>query len=344
MPAKKKVSDLTPSPSEGDGGLYFTGRTGAATFSSGCELLDLALGGGWAESRVINIVGDKSTGKTLLAIEATANFSMKYPKGAIKYAEAEQAFDKEYAASMGMPMERIEFPQDIFTVEDLFKDLDETIEKAKGPTLYIVDSLDALSDDAEMKRDADKASYGAEKAKKLSAMFRQLNQKMAKSNVTLVIISQVRDKIGVVFGRKTTRSGGRALDFYASQVVFLQHIGQEKHTHKGIERVTGVRIRAKVDKNKIGLPFREAEFQLQFGYGIQSVEASIEWLRETKNLLEFSKGLSATGFESISGYQNALAKLGDEQLKAELDRLSKGVAALWFEAEKAVAPTVKKYG
>lgn len=333
MPKKK---DTTP-PVEQTGGVYFENDRGVETFSSGCQLLDLALGGGWAEGRVINIVGDKSTGKTLLAIEATANFALKYPKGIIKYVEVEQAFDPGYAASLGMPVDRIEFPQDIFTVEDLFKSLDETIEKAKQPTLLIVDSLDALSDEAEMKREFNEGSYGAQKAKQMSAMFRQLNQKMSKSNVTLIIISQVRDKIGIAFGDKTSRSGGRALDFYASQVAYLAHIGQEKQTHKGIERVTGVRIKANIKKNKIALPFRQVEFSIQFGYGVQSVEASLEWLEDTKNFGELSK-------LNRKDYMKALSDMPDDALKAELQRIQEVTAGVWNSVELALAPTVKKYG
>src|ERR1019366_3976564 len=90
------------------GGNYFSSpKTGIEFISSGCHNLDLALGGGWAEGRVSNIVGDKSTGKSLLAIEACANFAIKYPKGTIRYREAEAAFDRPYAEALGMPVDHV---------------------------------------------------------------------------------------------------------------------------------------------------------------------------------------------------------------------------------------------
>jgi len=95
--------------------------TQTKTFSSGCTLLDCALGGGWAENRVANIVGDKSTGKTLLAIEAAANFHDKYPGSPIFYYEAEAAFDERYAAELGFPVESVHRPYKyIDTVEDFY--------------------------------------------------------------------------------------------------------------------------------------------------------------------------------------------------------------------------------
>ena len=250
--------------------------------SSGAAVLDCALGGGWPLGRIVNIVGDKSTGKTLLAIEACANFARQYSTGLIWYAETEAAFDEKYAASLGLPLDRIGFPKKLETVEDLHKNLVEKIDKAmtaKVPALYILDSLDALSDDAEMERKIGEGSYGTGKAKQMSEMLRRLTQGVYAANMLLMIVSQVRSNIGVTFGRATTRSGGRALDFYASQVLFLAHLKAEKRTINKVERVTGIRIRAKVDKNKIGLPLRECEFSIRFGFGIDDEGASKDWLK-----------------------------------------------------------------
>lgn len=266
------------------GGSYFgKPKKDIQFFSTGCKTLDLALGGGWVESRIINIVGDKSTSKTSLAIEASANFTIKYPKGMIRYRECESAFDMQYAAALGMPTEKIDFGSDpLDTVEDLFEDLQKVIAKARTPELYIVDSLDALSDRAELERDMDKGSYGAQKAKNLSQMFRRLVRALNRSKVTLIIVSQVRSKIGISFGRDTTRSGGRALDFYATHVLFLARLGSIVKTANGMKRPIGIRVKAKVDKNKVGLPFREAEFVVRFGYGIDDEEACLAYLKQAK--------------------------------------------------------------
>lgn len=321
------------------GGNYFASpKSGLNFIHSGAKVLDLALGGGWAEDRVSNIVGDKSTGKTLLCIEASANFTMKYPKGKIRYREAEAAFDQPYAKALGMPIERIDFGEPLETVEDLFEDLTAIVDGAKSKELVIVDSLDALSDRGEMERDMDKGTFGAQKAKLLSQLFRRLVQKMARKHVTLIIVSQVRDKIGPSFGRNTTRSGGKALDFYASQVLYLAHVGRLWRTVSGTKRTIGVNVQAKVDKNKVSLPFRECGFSIRFGYGVDDAQACIDWLSETKNLKEV--GLSK---EDTKYYLNKLLKMEPEDAQSRLLELQAAVERNWYEIERRLLPTRSKY-
>lgn len=299
------------------GGNYFTSPKKNIEFiATGCTTLDLALSGGWAANRVANIVGDKSTGKTLLCIEAMANFAIKYDKGRIRYREAESAFDTQYAAALGMPVDRVDFGDPIDTVEDLFEDLQKVIEKAKHPELYIVDSLDALSDRAELERPMDQGTYGAQKAKNLSQLFRRLIRKTATSKVTLIIVSQVRSKIGISFGRDTTRSGGRALDFYATQVLYLAKKKTLVKTVQNSKRPTGIRLIGKVDKNKIGLPGREAEFNIKFGYGIDDDDACFSYLKDCK-----------------------------QQVKDNwtLKQLQDAVVKHWYEVETSIIPSKPKY-
>src|SRR5262245_49730127 len=148
------------------GGNYFAAPSHLMFIPTGCQTLDLALGGGWAKNRIANIVGDKSSGKTLLCIEACANFAIKYPKGRIFYRESEAAFDQDYAKALGMPVARVSFGDDpLETVEDLFDELSDIL-RNKNDCLYICDSLDALSDRAELDRGIADGSYGAQKAKK----------------------------------------------------------------------------------------------------------------------------------------------------------------------------------
>jgi recombination protein RecA len=325
---------------EEGGGSYFTSAKSHIDFiGSGSTTLDCALGGGWAGGRIFNIVGDKSTGKTLLAIETVVNFARKHPKGRIRYAECEHAFDPQYAQALGMPLDRVDFGEPLETVEDMFEELNKLAESAKKePTLYIVDSLDALSDRSEMDREVDQGSYGANKAKQLSQLFRRLTGKMSKSNMTLGVISQVRDNIGVSFGRKTTRSGGRALDFYASQVLYLAHLGTEKRTIKGIERPTAIKVRGKVDKNKVGLPYREAEFQILFGYGVDDIQACLQWLNEAKSL-----ELVGVKKDDIKDYCRRLMKAPDAEHAATVKRIQDAVRKRWAESETAFLPTRRKY-
>jgi protein RecA len=305
-------------PAKNGGGQYFgSPKTDVSFIPSGCKLLDLALGGGWARRRIANIVGDKAVGKTLICIEAAANFAQIEPKGKIRYREAESAFDNSYAAALGFPVDRVDFGEPVDTIEDIFEDLEKVLKGAKGPEIYILDSLDSLSDRAEMDRNIDEGSYGMGKAKMLSQMLRRLVRDLAHKDVTVFIVSQVRDNIGVTFGRKTARSGGRALDFYASQVLFLSQLGKLDKTISNIKRVTGVKVRAQIDKNKIGLPYRECEFPILFGYGIHDWKACAEYLK------------------TVTG------EIVDKKLP--LVDLQRMVEEHWWEVERKFLPVESKY-
>lgn len=272
----------------------------AKFFSSGCALLDCVLGGGWARGKVINVVGDKSTGKTLLAIEACANYLRELPTAKIKYVEGESAFDVDYARTVGMPEDsRLELLDDIGTVEAVFSEVEEAI-KSKEEYLIIIDSLDSLSDQAEMDRELGQATYGAAKAKMLSEGFRKLIRNMGDSKVTLFVISQVRDKIGAMaFAKQVQRSGGHALDFYSSQVLWLYEEGKIKKTVSGLERAIGVKIKARCEKNKVGWPWRECTVPIIYGYGMDDVLAALEWAAKAapKSLPELKDGLSPDNYK-----------------------------------------------
>lgn len=300
-------------------GLYFAqDKTTLKFINTGCLLLDLVIGGGWPLGRIVNIVGDKSTGKTLLAMEAAANFLRQYPDGLVVYKECESAFDPEYAKALGIPVDRFELDQGrIRTVEALIKDVDIWIKnKKKPPTLYVIDSLDAISDDAEMERDITKGTYGAAKPKLLSEFFRTRNADLG--NMCLMIISQVRDNLNAgLFGKKHVRSGGKALDFFASVVMWLYKLKDEVKTIHNIKRVVGVHIKAKNDKNKVSLPFRECQFLIRFGYGIEDRQASIDFLAEA-GIMKATEGLNNT----------------------ELNEL---VKKTWYDLEKQVLPEKGKY-
>ena len=338
------------------GNLYFTQPQESIEYiPTGCTLLDCVLGGGWARRRTINIKGNYATGKTLLAIEACYHFAKKYPSGRIDYVEVESAFDKGYAAALGLPIDRVRFVNDetaIFTVEDLFKWLkselqqDEKKEHPK-PRLVVVDSLDALSDSAEMGRDIDKGTFGTGKAKQMSSLFRQLNSRLAKSGGTIIFVSQIRNKIGMVFGSPTTRSGGIALDFYCSQVVELNKIKtliDEKH---GIERSIGILVRAKCEKNKAGTPLRRCTFPIIYGYGIDDFTANIQWLYE-EGRLHSSRCLADVGLtpKPKEDEKKMVARLSYPETDPDRDlmqRVREAVPRLWSEIEVDFLPKRRKY-
>jgi len=335
---------------EDEGGAYFSNPKPNLEFiTSGCRVLDLALGGGWPMGRISNVVGDNSTGKTLLAIEASCNFARKFKKGDIYFREAESAFDKPYASALGMPMSRVKFlePQ-LHTVEDFHDDLNDVCKQCrqyKKPGFYVLDSLDALSDEAEVKREITDGSYGAQKAKKMSELFRKLVRDVEASNVHLMIISQLRDKIGAMFGEKSSRSGGRALNFYASQVVWLHHMGAITKTTRGQKLPVGVEIKAKVKKNKIGLPLREAHFDILFGFGTDDLRASLMFLNEI-DAIEDVGGAWPKGAKDrmtkILDMLDDLNDLPDGKYWEEVDRVGALVERRWREMDKAVLPTRNK--
>lgn len=333
-------------PSKPLGGDYFPTQGSISFIPSGCSLLDCVLGGGWPLGRVSNIVGDRSSGKTLCAIEACANFARTYD-GPIFYREAEAAFDVEYAKGIGLPSSRVDFgPEGIDTiwdtVEDVFEDLDARLEKLSNlkkpkPALYIIDSLDGLSSRAELESNVGEG-FRLEKQKILGELFRRLIRRVKASSVHVMFISQVRDKIGVVFGEKQTRTGGKALDFYASQIIWLAHLKTLVNTSGGVKRATGIRVLVKCKKNKIGLPFRTCEFPIRFGFGIDDAAAAVDWLKEHK-LLQ-SLGLKSEGIEAFLDDCDTLE--GDDY-KQRCNDIRAAVLSSWAEVEDRFRPSKAKY-
>ncbi len=324
---------------------YFTSaKTNIQFVSTGCAVLDCALGGGLALGRTANVVGDKSTAKTGTATEVMINFSRDVPDGTIAFRETEAAWDDAYAEAMGLPIDKIDFgdrTNPLITVEDFYNDFDAFCDQqkaAKRPGLYVLDSFDALSDEAEMDRDIDKASYGGAKAKKMSEMFRKITRKQEQANVLLFIVSQVRDNIGAMFGEKHKRSGGKALDFYASQVFWLAHIKILKRTINKVERPYGIELKAKIKKNKVGMPFREADFSFEFGFGINDLLASVNWLNEVDRLdaLDLKKS-------EFKDYVKGVAEMPSAEYAEERKRAAAAVKTVWAEIETTFLPKRSKY-
>lgn len=313
--------------------------------STGCATFDQALGGGFVCGRTANIVGDRSAGKTLVAMELCANFANAYPKSPMRYAESEAAFDMPYAAEMGIPTADITFNKSgyIDTVEALFEDMEAWLEKHKKAkqSLYIIDSLDALSDDAELDADFDAGSFGGKKPKQIGKLFRMLITRMEEQGCLFVVISQLRDKIGVTFGETKTRSGGKALDFYATHIVWLREKGKIKKTIKGIERTIGVECEAYVKKNKIGLPFRKADYPIIYGYGIDDMTSSVEWLiKHGREKLLGDFNMSKAGYKTLIP---VIRNEGGERARTMRMRLATVVAREWATVETEFLPQSSKY-
>jgi len=267
-------------------------------FSTGCTLLDLCLGGGFPAGKMINIVGDRSSGKTLLGIEAVANLVYR-EKGEFVYDDAERGFTFDTEKMYRKKLYDETFPMSQ-TIEQFETNIETAIKKKKSDfMIYILDSWDSLDSEVELKRDLKKkkqkeagkevtGSFGMTKQKDTGTILRRLMPLLAENNVCLIIISQVRENIGVMFGEKFKRSGGKAIDFYESQEIWLSECDKKEKK----ERKVGITIKVKVKKNKVGLPFRECFISMLFDYGIDNVSTNLDFLfdlRDKKGKFESKK-------------------------------------------------------
>lgn len=329
-------------------------KTNLPLYSSGSVLLDCALGGGWCLGRMENIIGDFSTGKTLLAMEAVMNFSKTFPKGKKYYFESEAAFDLEYAKALGINLESVCFVRDVVgesTIEAFFEHVSKVIDqhkKTKEPAIYVVDSLDAMSDRSELERSIDEGSYALQKQKKLGEFFRRKTTELEETRINLIIVSQIRENIGVSFGNKSKRTGGKAMDFYASRHVWLSNKGKIKKTIKKVSRTIGINVQAEVRKNKLGPPFRDATFPLYFNYGIHDVESMVMWLESVGHLEPVAdiyediklrnSAYSATNFSRSFDSLESLEKR--EEVHSKLKYI---VEQKWISIEESFLPARGKY-
>jgi recombination protein RecA len=338
MPRARLDDDFTPEDIQ-HGGNYFADQKAPVDFvSTGCALLDCTLGGGWPLTRISNVVGDESTGKTLLAIEAFANFNRQFPRGKMYYREAESAFDETYASALGMPVEQVDIsaPDEIETVEDWHNDLMTCIDECKTldvPGFYVLDSLDGLTDKAEQKEKFDAATYGTSKAKMIGKSLRMSKKALASANMHLLIISQTRDKIGATIPTKT-RAGGRALDFFASQCLWLSHADDVIRQIRGVRRVTGIHIKARCKKNKIALPYRRCEFTISFGHGIDSLVSDLDWLEGSGYWDDVFDAKRPT-------IKKRLDAMSNREYWEETKRVDKEVTRIWRDIEDGFLADVR---
>lgn len=272
--------------------------------NSGCAMNNLAasgdIKGGYPRGRIINIVGDKSTGKTLLALEFAAwclyhvkriksNIYPDVKKIRIVYDNAEGVMDFDLdELFMSEFKDSIEWHQSE-TVESWGRNVGRVLKEIKPGifTLYIIDSLDALPSEAAMKRfekaakddKPEESKQYAEKASYLSqSFFSNLVSRMKDKDFTLVIISQVRERIGITFGEKYYRTGGKALDFYSHLVGWLAIKQRLQKTVSGQKIQYGVKVRMRYKKNKVYKPYREAEFDLLYDYGVDCLGSVIDYM------------------------------------------------------------------
>jgi recombination protein RecA len=303
---------------------------------TGALSLDLALGGkGLPRGRVCEIFGPESSGKTTLALTAVAN--AQRAGGVAAFIDAEHALDPSWARRLGVNLEELLVSQPDTGEQAL--EICEMLVRSNAVDVIVVDSVAALIPRAEIEGSMGDTHVGLQ-ARLMSQALRKLTGAIARSECVVIFINQLREKIGVMFGSPETTPGGRALKFYSSVRIDVRRIGAIKDG----DRTTGSRVRARVVKNKVAPPFREAEFDIMYDEGISTAGDLID-LAVAEGVVQKSGAWFNYGELRIGqGRENSKVFLRDnpplsaEIRQAVLDRHAAGAAKAGATGRAAAEP------
>jgi len=281
--------------------------------STGALSLDLALGvGGLPRGRVTEIFGPEASGKTTLTLSVIAEAQKL--GGVAAFIDAEHAFDSTYAKKVGVKLDDLLISQPDTGEQAL--EIVETLVRSNAVDLIVIDSVAALTPRAEIEGEMGDAHMGLQ-ARLMSQALRKLTAVISKSKTCVVFINQIREKIGVFFGNPETTTGGRALKFYSSVRIDLRRIA----SIKAADAVIGGRIRARVVKNKVAPPFKEAEFEILHEEGISKSSGVLDTglnlgiIEKSGNWFLFEGEKLAMGHDKAREFLKADPKLMDKIAK-----------------------------
>jgi recombination protein RecA len=291
-------------------------RPPIAVIPTGSIALDVALGiGGLPRGRVVEIYGPESSGKTTVALHAVAN--AQRAGGIAAFIDAEHALDPEYAKKLGVDTDALLVSQPD-TGEQALEIADMLI-RSGAIDVIVIDSVAALVPRAEIEGEMGDSHVGLQ-ARLMSQALRKITGALSTTNTTAIFINQLREKIGVMFGSPETTTGGKALKFYASVRIDVRRI----ETLKDGSDPVGNRTRAKIVKNKVSPPFKQAEFDILYGQGISREGGLIDMGVEHGFVRKAGAWYTYEGEQLGQGKENARAFLKDNpDMAEEIERLIK---------------------
>ena len=307
---RKKALGLAVSQIEkafGKGAIMKMGGDGAKVkvdaIPTGAINLDAAIGvGGIPRGRVTEVYGPESSGKTTLCLHVVANAQKQ--GGTAAFIDAEHALDIDYAAKLGVDVDKLLVSQPDTGEQAL--EICEILVRSGAVDVIVIDSVAALVPKAEIEGEMGESHMGLQ-ARLMSQALRKLTGAIARSHCSVVFINQLREKIGVMFGNPETTTGGKALKFYASLRLDIRRIGPVKEK----EEVIGSHVRVKVVKNKVAPPFKQAEFDIMYAEGISHVSLLVDIGAES-GIIEKSGAWYSYGTQRIGqGRENAKMFLKD---------------------------------